>query len=181
MKYMLAKDLDASRKTPAGQIARAMPEEVQTNLRKVADGNEVRIRLELFSEALTNLLDRDDWYDEKIWSSTVRLRELRELEETPDDQLDPELKRRRNRLRIEAALPGVFENRGARSIALTYAGIEFPAFFQLDPAQFRMVLNHFVLRIIIDWLLGFIMIFLGILVTASIIPDMLQRELCICC
>ncbi len=68
----------------------------------------------------------------------------------------------------------MFENRGTRSIALTYAGLEFPAFFQLDPAQFRMVLNHFVLRIIIDWLLGFIMIFLGILVTASIIPDMLQ-------
>ncbi len=57
---------------------------------------------------------------------------------------------------------------------MTYAGLEFPAVFQLDPAQFRMVLNHFVLRIIIDWLLGFIMIFLGILVTASIIPDMLQ-------
>ncbi len=174
MKYLLARDLDASRKTPAGQIARAMPEELRSNLRKVAEGNEVRISLDLLAGALTGLLDRDDWYDESVWANTVKLRELRELDAKESSELSDDLKRRRNRLRIEAALPGVFENRGARSIALTYAGIDFPAIFQVDPAQFQMLLNHFVLRLIIDWLLGFIMIFLGILVTAAIIPDMLQ-------
>lgn len=174
MKAMLAQDIDSQEPTPAGMIARAMPPEIQQNLRKVAEGQEVRIRLDLLADSLNALLDRDDWYDEAVWKNTVRLRELRELESISHDDLSDELKRRRARLRMEAALPGVFENRSARSIALTYAGFDFPAVFQIDPARFQMVLNHFVLRIIIDWVLGFVMIFLGILVTASIVPDMLQ-------
>lgn len=160
--------------TPAGMIARAMPEEIQSNLRKVAEGEEVRIQLHLLADSLNALLEQDDWYDVDVWKKTNPLRELRELDAMSDDALTDDLKKRRARLRIEAALPGVFENRGARSIALTYAGFDFPAVLQIDPAQFKLLLNHIVLRIIIDWVLGFVMIFLGILVTASIIPDMLQ-------
>ncbi len=174
LKAMLAQDIDKPTPTAVGMIARAMPEEIQGNLRKVAEGQEVRIRLDLIADSLNTLLDKDDWYDEAVWKHTNRLSELRELDTTSATELSDELRRRRARLRIEAALPGVFENRGARSIALTYAGIDFPAVFQLDPVQFKLVLNHFVLRIIIDWILGFVMIFLGILVTAAIIPDMLQ-------
>ncbi|MGV3485070.1 MAG: ABC transporter permease [Planctomycetaceae bacterium] len=174
MKAMLAQDIDRPTPTPAGMIARALPTEIQGNLRKVAQGQEVRIRLDLLADSLNSLLDKDDWYSEEVWQSTNRLRELRELDAAGAGELSDELKRRRSRLRIEAALPGVFENRSARSIALTYAGFDFPAVFQIDPSQFKIVLNHFVLRIIIDWVLGFVMIFLGILVTASIVPDMLQ-------
>lgn len=160
--------------TPAGMIARAMPEEIQSNLRKVAEGEEVRIQLHLLADSLNALLEQDDWYNADVWKKTNPLRELRELDAMSDDALTDDLKKRRARLRIEAALPGVFENRGARSIALTYAGFDFPAVLQIDPNQFKLLLNHIVLRIIIDWVLGFVMIFLGILVTASIIPDMLQ-------
>jgi len=174
MKAMLAEGIAKETPTPSGMIAKALPEELRTNLKKVAEGEEVRIRLDLLADALSGLLDSDDWYDASVWGNTNRLRELRELEERSQDELNEELRRRRARLRIESALPGVFENRNARSIALTYAGFDFPAVFQIDPTQFKLVLNHFVLRIIIDWVLGFVMIFLGILVTAAIIPDMLQ-------
>ncbi len=173
MKAMLAQDIDQSKPTPAGQIARALPEEIRANLRKVAEGEEIRIRLDLLADALTGLLEREDWYDATVWKNTTRLRELRELE-AAGSTIDAESRRRLARLRIESALPGVFESRGARSIALTYAGFDFPAVFQIAPDQFKLLLNHFVLRIIIDWVLGFVMIFLGILVTASIVPDMLQ-------
>ncbi len=174
MKAMLAQDIDESKRTPPGMIARALPEELQANLRKVAEGQEVRIRLDLLADGLTELLERDDWYDADVWKKTVRLRELRELEEIPASDQSEDERRRISRLRIEAALPGVFQSRSARSLSLTYAGFDFPAVFQIDPSQFKLLLNHFVLRIIIDWILGFVMIFLGILVTASIIPDMLQ-------
>ncbi len=174
MKAMLAQDIDKVKPSPVGIIARSMPEELQRNLRKVAQGEEVRIRLDLIADSLNALMDKDDWYDEAVWKSTNRLRELRELDAKPASELTDELKKRRARLRIEAALPGVFESRGARSIALTYAGFDFPTVFQIDPNQFKLILNHIVLRLIIDWVLGFIMIFLGILVTAAIVPDMLQ-------
>jgi len=180
MKAMLAEgirqidDNKGGKQTPAGKIARAMPEEIQNNLRKVAEGEEVRIQLDLLADSLNSLLDKNDWYDAEVWKQTNALRELRDMDATLEAELSDDLKRRRARLRIEAALPGVFESRSSRSIALTYAGLDFPAVFQIDPAQFKLLLNHLVLRIIIDWVLGFVMIFLGILVTASIVPDMLQ-------
>lgn len=166
--------LAIAKETPPGRIARNLPAELQGNLRKVAEGQEVRIRLDVFADGLNQLYENDDWYDAEVWKSTPRLRELREIESLDASQLSEDLRKRRDRLRIEAALPGVFENRGARSIAFTYAGMSFPAVLQIEKPQFQMLLNHFVLRIIIEWVLGFAMIFLGILVTAAIIPDMLQ-------
>lgn len=160
--------------TPAGRIARHLPAELQSNLRKVAEGQEVRIRLDILAEGLNSLYQSNAWYDANVWARAAKLRELRELEQSGATELTDELRKRRDRLRIEAALPGVFESRGARSIALSYAGFKFPAIFQVEKPQFQSLLNLFVLRLIVDWVLGFGMIFLGILVTASIIPDMLQ-------
>jgi hypothetical protein len=165
---------EKSRETPAGRVARHLPSELQDNLRKVAEGQEVRIRLDIFADGLNSLYLNDQWYDPLVWTKTPRLKEQRDIEGLPEAELTEELRQRLARLRIEAALPGVFENRAARSIALTYAGFQFPAVFQFEKSQFKLILNLFVLRLIVDWLLGFVMIFLGILATASIIPDMLQ-------
>jgi len=176
MKAMLARGIDepVTEETPAGRIARHLPDELQRNLQKVAQGQEVRIHLHIFADGLNALLESDAWYDREIWQAVPKLRELRELEQLASEEISEQLRQRRARLRIEAALPGVFENRGARSIELTYAGYAFPAVFPVEKAQFQLLLNHFALRLIIDWVLGFVMVFLGILVTAAIIPDMLQ-------
>ena len=177
LKAMLARGLvdPAAKDTPVARIAAAMPEDLRRQLTRVGDGDEVRIRLNLLADALNELLDGDQaWYDAQAWRGTVRLKELRELDAAEDGELSEVLRRRRGRLRIEAALPGVFEGRSARSIALTYAGMEFPASFAIDKTQFVSLINQWVVPTIINWLLGFILVFLGILVTARIVPDMLQ-------
>ncbi len=116
----------------------------------------------------------ESWYDAEAWRQTPRLRELRELDSQPTEALSESLRLRRARLRIEAALPGVFEARAARSVTLTYAGIDFPAVFAVGKTQFVELANQFVMPLLMNWLLGFVLIFLGILVTASVVPDMLQ-------
>ena len=176
MKAMLAQGLaDPKLADKAiGRLATAMPDELREQLIKVGQGEEVRIRVNLFADALNDCLDDESWYDEEAWEPTLRLRELRELDEVPEQELGDSMRRRRARLRIEAAMPGVFETRAVRSISLTYAGMEFPANFAIDKTQFRTLINQWVVPLIIDWLLGFALIFLGILVTASMIPDMLQ-------
>lgn len=176
MKAMLAKGLlnEESKQTPIGRIASAMPEDLRRQLERVSQGEEVRIRLRVLADALNKLLEKEDWYDSEAWKSTLRLRELRELDEVAADDLSESMQLRRARLRIEAAMPGVFETRSARSITVTYAGYEFPATLAVDKPQFVNIVNQFVMPFIIDWLLGFILVMLGILVTASIIPDMLQ-------
>ncbi|KAA1260043.1 ABC-2 family transporter protein [Rubripirellula obstinata] len=176
LKGMLASGLvdPDVREEPLGLIASAVPEDLQRQLRLVGKGDEVRIRYSVLTDALNGLIEDESWYNAQSWQSTTRLRELRELDEQDVEQLSDSLRKRRARLRIEAALPGVFEARASRSILLTYAGLDFPTEVTVDKPQFKMLVNQFVLPLIINWLLGFILIFLGILVTASIIPDMLQ-------
>ncbi|MFK8110911.1 MAG: ABC transporter permease subunit [Rubripirellula sp.] len=176
MKAMLASGLlsDESKATPIGRIAAAMPEDLVRQLERVSKGDEVRIRLRALADGLNELLDNESWYDQEAWKTSLRLRELRDLDEKEDDELSDSLRRRRARLRIEAAMPGVFETRSARAISVTYAGYDFPATINVDKPQFANMVNQFVMPFIVDWLLGFILVMLGILVTASIVPDMLQ-------
>nr|WP_220497980.1 ABC transporter permease [Rhodopirellula sp. JC639] len=176
MKAMLARGLvdPKESETALGRIARTFPDDIRRKLRQVARGEDVRIDKGALADSLNESLDDESWYDQQAWQTTVRLRELRELDEIPEDQLTTPQRRRRARLRIEAALPGVFTAMSARSITLSYAGFDFPAFFLIGKEQFVSLINQFVVPIMMDWLLGFALIFLGILVTASIVPDMLQ-------
>ncbi|WP_372723067.1 ABC transporter permease [Novipirellula sp.] len=176
LKAMLAAGITDPSKadTPVGKIANGLPEDVKRELRQIGQGEDVRFYFTTLADSLNSLFEDESWYDAELWKSTARLRELRELDELGPDQIDETLRKRRARLRIEAAIPGVFESRSARSIMLTYLGIDFPARFAVDKTQFLILLNQIVVPTIINWLLGFILVFLGILVTASIIPDMLQ-------
>lgn len=175
-KAMLAGALvdPAQKDSPVARIANATPDELKRQLERVGQGDEVRIQLQLLADSLNDLLDRDDWYDEEAWKGTTRLRERRELESRDKDELSKSEQQRLARLRIEAVVPGVFKSRSSRSILLTYAGMDFPATFAIDKTQFTTLINQWVVPTIINWLLGFIVIFLGILVTASIVPDMLE-------
>ncbi|MCG8652900.1 MAG: ABC transporter permease [Pirellulales bacterium] len=177
MKVLLAKGLvdPQQQQAPVGRLARAMPSEVQRQLNQIGQGEDVRIWTGALTEALNEMLDNEDWYDAEAWKSTLRLKELRDLDETDDQTLSESLRRRRARLRIEAAMPGVFEARNSRSVVLTYAGLDFPArFVAVSKPQFVTVVNQYVVPEIINWLLGFVLVFLGILVTAHLIPDLLQ-------
>ena len=160
--------------TAVGRLAAVMPENIAEELMVVSEGKETTLRTSKYADALNKCLDDESWYDEEAWTSTLRLAELRELDELADEELDESKRRRRARLRIEAAMPGVFATRSAKSISLTYAGFDFPAELAVDKTRFVGIINQLVVPLIIDWLLGFILIFLGILVTASMIPDMLQ-------
>ena len=178
MKAMLAKGLvsENGNKTPAGRLADAMPNELKRRLERVGKGDEERIRYSVLVDALNGLLEDESWYDETVWESSLRLRELRDLDDQPTQSLSDTLRKRRARLRIEAAFPGVFNTRSDRSILLTYGGWDFPTTwgFVVDKTRFEMLINQVVLPLLINWLLGFAFISLGILVTSSIVPEMLQ-------
>lgn len=109
MKAMLARGLvdPNEAETALGRLARTFPEEVQRKLERVARGDDVRIRKDVLANSLNESLDDESWYDAQAWKSTVRLRELRELDEIPEEEIGESERRRRARLRIEAALPGV--------------------------------------------------------------------------
>lgn len=175
LKAMLAKGTvdPAAAEQPIGRLAAVLPDELSRQLKRVGEGDEVRIYLRVFADALNECLDDESWYSQEAWEDTLQFRELRELEALAEP-IEPTLRRRRARLRIEAALPGVFEARSSQSVRLTYGGVDFPASFSTDRTQFLTLVNQYVLPVIIQWLMGFVLVFLGVLVTASMIPEMLQ-------
>lgn len=176
MKAMLARGLVDPKEADSAlaRLANTFPDEIKRKLRQVAEGDDIRIDKGALSNSLNKSLDEEDWYDEVAWQKTVRLKELRELDEIASDTITEPERRRRARLRIEAALPGVFAAKSARTITLSYAGFDFPAIFAIGKPQFVALINQFVVPALMDWLLGFALIFLGILVTASIVPEMLE-------
>ncbi|MEL6106257.1 MAG: ABC transporter permease [Planctomycetota bacterium] len=175
-KAMLARGLvdPDEEDTALGRVARAFPSDLQRKLRRVVDRSDIRIDKRDLAKALNDALNEESWYDAETWKSTPRLRELRELDEIADDDIAEPQRKRRARLRIEAALPGVFAAQSAQTITLQYLGYDFPARFAIGKAQFKTLVNQLVIPILMNWLLGLALVFLGVLVTASILPDMLQ-------
>ena len=147
-----------------------MPEDLRSKLNRFADGEDLKIDVDDFADALNELLDNDQWYDADLYEGLAVPREADKLVELGTD----EAIRRVRRLRIESAFPGVFRTRPSLSIRPTYAWLDFPQDLPIASGRFQSVINQFVLPLIISFLLGFVLVFLGIVVTAPIIPGMLQ-------
>ncbi|MEZ6090384.1 MAG: ABC transporter permease [Pirellulaceae bacterium] len=162
------------RRTAAKAIVEAFPDDLQKRLRESERPDAQKVRTQDAIDALNALLDNDDWYDASLWAETTRLRELRELDEADESTLTDDTRRRRNRLRLEAALPGVFHPRSGDSVRLKYAIFDFPDAFVVTRATFNEILNRVALPLIVNLLLGVLGVFIAILVTGSIIPEVFQ-------
>lgn len=172
---LLAAALSDDRSTAARRVALALPEDLREEILAAAQQQEVEAPgRHRYAEAFNSLLASDQWHDAELWRATPRLGELRELDERADDQLDPRLRMRRARLRLESAFPGAFRPRPERSLMITYAGYETPQALPIRRQQFADTLNKFVFPSILYYLLGIGAVFVGVLVTAPIIPEMLQ-------
>ncbi|MEX0824685.1 MAG: ABC transporter permease [Pirellulaceae bacterium] len=164
-----------SETTPTSRIAEELPDSLQASIVAAVQENGELPRRAEFVDAFNELLDREsDWYDEALWAGTTRLREQRDLESRPDSELTEVQQRRRARLRLEAAMPGAFRPRPDKAIVFSYLVWDTPVELPVRRAQFHDVVNEYVLPVILRFLLGIVGVLLGILVTASVIPGMLQ-------
>lgn len=174
---LLAKALDSDQDSATKRVAKALPSDLQSKIVEAAandNDSSKRVGSGEYIDAFNELLENDEWFDAELWKSTVRLRELRELDEQQAVDMEERLRMRRARLRIEAALPNAFRSRPDRSIQLTYGTLETPLKLPLRKDQFADILNQVVYPTILNFLLGVGAVFVGILVTSPIIPDMFQ-------
>lgn len=171
---LLTKALESKTDTAAKQIATSLPPNIQKQILESKEEDKRPPRSGEYVDEFNNLIENEGWYDAELWKDTVRLRELRELDEVPDDEIEERLKQRRARLRIEAALPNAFRPRPNRSIQVTYGWLETPIILPLRKDQFAEILNQAVYPTVLNLLLGVGAVFVGVLVTSPIIPDMFQ-------
>ncbi|QDS90043.1 ABC-2 family transporter protein [Rosistilla ulvae] len=174
LKSLLESSAKSTRDSAASRVVQALDPTIQTRLRDAGKANVDRLRTHEVLDGLNGLLDKQDWHDAELWKSTTRLSELRELDQADAETLSEEQLRRRNRLRLEAALPGAFHPRSGDSVRLRYAAFDFPDAFVVTRTQFLEILNKIALPLIVNLLLGVLGVFIAILVTGSIIPEMFQ-------
>ncbi len=171
---LLARSLSSTKASAAQNVAKALPDELREQVIKGAESGEQLPRRGEYADALNNLIKDDSWYDADLWKQVARFGELKELDAQDASTMETRLVQRRSRLRIEAALPGAFRPRPERSLKITYAVFETPFDLPIRRQRFVELLNQTIFPLILNNLFGIGAVFVGILVTSPIIPEMFQ-------
>jgi ABC-type transport system involved in multi-copper enzyme maturation permease subunit len=127
-----------------------------------------------FLRALNKMLEDPDFYDEESFAD-VRIvsRELRELKSEGFENLSDREIPRFNRLLLEAAFPDLIRTSPATSIQFVYGFWELGGSFPLRQSTLKENMrSRFVF--VLSWVVGPVGLFVAVLVTASIIPQMFE-------
>ena len=124
----------------------------------------------LFYPAFRDVVTRRDLYDEAAWKDISKGSELRALVRQSVEELSDIEVGRRNRLLFEAAFPQVVRRSPATSIQLNFLGwpMTDPLPIRKDQLADQIAVG---LSVLMRVFVGFVAVFLGILVTSTIIPQ----------
>lgn len=121
---------------------------------------------------MNRLLELPEFYDKESWKNVpMASEELRPLVDQPVEKLKPTEIGRRNRLLLEAAYTDFVEASPPESFQVRYLGFDILDPLPIRPKQFRDGLESAVAWLI-GFLVGIIGVFVAILVTSPIIPQM---------
>lgn len=129
--------------------------------------------VERSSRALNRLLERDDFYDPESWRGIGASPELKELQQQDYAALPAGDRQRFHRLLLEAAYPGAIDASPAKSLQFRYLvwDVAFP--LPLRKADLTEGIGRY-LPWVIDTFVLSIGLLVAVLVTASVIPQMLD-------
>lgn len=159
------------------RIAAAVPDDQRERLRSVVSEREGRRDFfragSILADALNATLPSPTLYDTDAFRDVRRPRELDDLLPVPASQLAPAKLARRNRLLIEGALGEQLRPRPDEVVQLTFAGFDV---WEIPFPKRRVdrIVEQFVMAGLVQLLLGVLAVFVAILVTASIVPQMFQ-------
>ncbi len=126
------------------------------------------------ARGLTHALNKVELYTEKAWPTAAKRAELSDLPTKSGDQLTQSELQQRNRRLVELAFPGVIRTGESNAIWIGYAGIKVGDSIPLSRKQVEPFFEGAVLLIILKIGLGIVGVFIGIIVTAPMIPDLFQ-------
>ncbi len=124
-------------------------------------------------DELNALLDRRDLYDEDSWKSSPLGDEAKEYLKRGTDNLSEVELRRFNRLLVDVALRDYLTPAAQAALHMSYFGWEFGPELPFGPAQTATIVKS-VMATLISYMAGVIGVFVAILVTASIVPQMFE-------
>lgn len=129
-----------------------------------------------FQASLNGLIRRPDLFDPLAWSTVTLNREARELQAKGLKNLTEDERQRFNRLAIENAYPDLFRGRPKTSFVMSYGPWEplWPGPLPIAKADFDKQIGAGI-AFVSDLIVGLVVVFVAILITAPIIPRMFDQ------
>ena len=143
------------------------------NSRKQGEFGEYMESRQTLFQGLKELLEKEDLYQPGVWREESLPKEARDFI-AKRDELTQEEQARLNRLLIQAAAPGQFAPRAAESIAVAYLWMETTESLPFTKTQADAFIKEVIVPILMKYLVGVIGVFVAILVTSPVIPQMFE-------
>ncbi len=152
----------------------SLSDDTRKKFEELKDGERGPVRVQaraLLTNDLNRLIDQEDFYDPELWDGIEIPPRLEELLTRSD--LSLEFKKQRNRLALEAALPGQIRPCPEEAMKFSYGtwSMDF-----IPPLKRSIATEQieFIILVVVKLFVGFFGIFAAVLVTAPIIPNMLS-------
>jgi hypothetical protein len=162
--------------SPAARVWSRLDSSVRNELSKLpmvqSDDDYPHWVLRRLADEINDVLTDATLYDAAAWSGTKIGQEATELIDRGIDDLGEQEVTRLNRLLLEAAFPKNISRSVGTDLYIGYLAYEYAQPISLGMSR-RTIVAQF-LATFTDWFLGFLGVFVAILVTASIIPHMFE-------
>ena len=165
-----------SPKTPSGYIWSRLSDGFKRAVDEIKPDTDRRRRMNVLGQArgeINRLFHESDFYDEYVWADIRLGSEANELLEQGLDSLSNDERKRFNRLVFEAAFPTHIETSGRNAIQFVYLWYPLGDELPIQETQLQQI-GEQVLSFLVSRLVGNIGVFIALLVTASIVPQMLD-------
>ena len=162
--------------SPSGYLWSRLSESLQEDVAGLSVDSDRRERMEAFGRLrgeLNSLLRERDFYRDEVWQNSRLNREGRDLLKQGVANLGDSDLARFNRLALDAALSDFLEPAATNAVQFEYAGYEFGDAIPGTADQIRKA-GEESLAFVVSWLVGLAGVLAAVIVTASIIPRMLE-------
>lgn len=171
----LRENADAE-KTPAGYVFSRLSDDTQQRLRNLNDGSRDRDRFRFAFGVLDEInvmLREPDFYQTDVWADVSLGAEARRLLNRDRGSLSPDEIGRLNRLAFDAAFSEHLEPAGREALQFAYLWSTLGEELPISEVQLAEIAKE-LLTVIVTLLVGYLGMFVALLVTASMVPQMLE-------
>jgi len=133
-----------------------------------------RLPMGELAKGISSVLDKPQLYSQKAWPTASKRSELEELLRSEPEKMSKENLQRLNRRLVELAFPGMLRSGESSAIWIGYAGIKVSDPLPISKKQIQPFIEGFLIVTIMRIGLGIVGVFIGIVVTSAMIPDMFQ-------
>jgi len=171
--------LTAASNGKGSKSQKAVWELMEANLKQqIVDRNKNnrggRLPMGELAKGISSVLDKPTLYSKEAWPTASKRSELESLLQSEPDKLSKESLQRLNRRLVELAFPGMLRSGDSNVIWIGYAGIKVSDPLPISKKQVQPFIEGFLLVTIMRIGLGIVGVFVGIVVTSALIPDMFQ-------